>query len=346
MSNIGPALNFGLASTAEARNTQSGLDTFTSSRIEHDYFLVPFQPWYPSDQNAPDVDTIIANDYSKFIQPSEFKPQELRNFRALARGDLVWMFKGVSSNPSRHNTSMVVNAAQLNAYFFNAALDFFRLMVRLKQDDIARAPNDNALRDIHAEMAENMNLFNLKLLNEFTLVGALTDNLVDDAKNSQMYTANQKMNICMMVEVMPIINQWPDLKLNDTLWVAPTIRPWTMNLGALQRAGRDYQDPSKYSYAGENDRDIQDLMNSARLNDPGRLLQPSDVFQFPQMNFYKGVGQVISPIQSATAPELTIAERMNAHAQCIGTARLLNLHGDGSAKRGYGSIQCDLHIFS
>jgi hypothetical protein len=375
MSNIAAARVHSNQPVSRLRNTSVAEQTNVNNRLEHDYFLVPFQAW-DADYDDKDkkktttTDELLARDYKNFVTPYEYKPQEQRNFRSLLRGELIWIHRHRSQNPMLHGTVQPVNSAQLNQYYFDMALTFLKRLEAESRADITNYAADfrnvafpvgspamtgeQMLKQLHEEMAAKLKQYCCKLRKEFCLMGVMTDNVIDDGKRDKTHFANQKMNLAMMVENISLVNMWKDIKMNESIWVVERARFWTPAAGAIYQANRELRDLNKWNYMGEHDLEITGLMKALHLTAP----KPSGYnvnkfFCFNEIVFWKGIGQVISATQSPSMPDLTEEdiygsigneEAYPPKPKMIGVCTLTNQHTDGSAKRAYGSIQTNLQI--
>jgi hypothetical protein len=338
------------ASVSRIRNTQVPEDTFTSSRLESDYFLVPFMPMYPSeiigDQKVVKPSVLLDADYKKRAPRHQFTPTELRNFRALARGDLVWLFKETYSQPHLRGTAQVVNAAQLNAYFFRCAYEFFMNYITSQKTEIQTAYMTGTGDEFPKKLNQirlAMNVYNRKLRDQFMLLGVMTDNVTDDAKNNKMNFANQLMNITMQTENTSMINQWQDVKVNDSLWVHTFEKSWKLSDGSSRSILLGEEDASRYVYAGQHDNKLREFIDTTGAMDIAEVTG-AGVFTYNEVQFYTGIGQVIQ-LKNNDISEEELMQKTSGGAKCIGICTLTNVHGDGSAKRAFGSIQSNLQVF-
>lgn len=388
------------SSVKRLRSTTTGQDTFTSSRVEHDYFLIPFQ-W---DQSKTFVDKttseLLGGFYNKQPTNVKFSTEEERLFRKLLRGDLVWISKTVNSNPAFHGTSVVLNANQLNDYFVKRSFEMIKavgkeindftgsarlkgtmegkmetLEKKIQEYKPAEVPKNQYEAMIKAIELKNktggdpkeraaitaskglfdsyqvfnefliaerkkLMAFNLMLCKQFQMLGVLTDNIVDDAKNNRRQYANQHMNICMMTENIHLINLWPEVRKNDSLWVAMRRVTWQDKSFDFVRKNMYPEITARLSSLITN-ADVKYLLKFDTNNDGG-LGNINFLYEFFQVEFWRGIGQHVFNVQNGIT--LSDEDIKDSNMQCIGVCTANNQTLDGSPITDFSSIQANIQI--
>lgn len=411
-------------SVKRLKNTTNTQDTFTSSRVEHDYFLIPFNLQQQTQEKT--VTELLNQFFQKQVTVREFDAEELRHFRNLMRGDLVWIMKTVNSNPAFHGTSVVLNSKQYNDYLIKQS---FRMIKAIERSITTQFPNLNVLaqnlrdskdfyflavqvcvigggmipreeivpileiernlgnheimknveqtlkrgfiitkKSLRAPVAidravegtaqniinayqpfknaidqhiKNMNSFNTLLTQQFNLLGVLTDNIVDEAKNNKRKFANQHMNISMLSENVHMINLWPNVRQNDSLWVAMREYAWDEKQLQFEKEGKYADISQKVTSLGAevNMGEILSYHQKNKKSTPNLKF----MFKFDQVEFWVGVGQRVLDTQNGSTLDASVVR--NSSPKCIGICTANNQTVDGSAANDFASIQANIQIF-